>query len=144
MYKKYFDLKAMPFENTPDPAFFFMGAQYRETLALMIHRVTSQKGLLCIAGPVGCGKTTLATTLTSRLPEGSLIIPVTHPKTTPEELNSHIANSIGITELPQSNLELSEFIKEKLIEINDDHRLCLLIIDEAQFMSRELFQEVLV
>jgi len=143
MYQDYFGLNTPPFENTPDPAFFFMGARYRETLALMIHSVISRKGLICITGSVGTGKTTLSRVLTSHLPEETIVISLVHPKAKSTELTSFVAHSLKLTQTPDSYLLLNELIREELIKIDDAGGRCVLIIDEAQFMSDELFQEVL-
>jgi type II secretory pathway predicted ATPase ExeA len=143
MYQDYFGLNKLPFENTPDPAFFFMGARYRETLALMIHSVISRKGLICITGSVGTGKTTLSRALIGHLPEGTKVISLVHPKAKPTELTSFVAHSLKLTQTPVSHLLLNELIREELIKIDDAGGRCVLIIDEAQFMSDELFQEVL-
>jgi type II secretory pathway predicted ATPase ExeA/cell division protein FtsN len=143
MYQDYFGLNTLPFENTPDPDFFFMGARYRETLALMIHSVISRKGLICITGSVGTGKTTLSRVLTSHLPEKTIVISLVHPKAKPAELTSFVAHSLKLKQTPDSPLLLNELIRDELIKTDEAGGRCVLIIDEAQFMSDELFQEVL-
>lgn len=145
MYKDHFDLKAFPFENTPNPDFFFMGSCYRDTLALMLHCILSRKGLLCITGPVGAGKTTLAKTLTKHLPKQSLIIPIPYPMITPEELLNETARYLNIdraSSMPR--LEYIQAIRSELININRENRHCILIIDEAHLISDEIFQELLI
>jgi type II secretory pathway predicted ATPase ExeA/cell division protein FtsN len=143
MYQDYFGLNTLPFENTPDPAFFFMGARYRETLALMIHSVISRKGLICITGSVGTGKTTLSRVLVSHLPKDTIVISLIHPEAKPNEFISFVANGLKLTQTPDSPILLNELIRDELVKIDEAGGRCVLIIDEAQFMSDELFREVL-
>ncbi|MCK4788206.1 MAG: AAA family ATPase [Desulfobacteraceae bacterium] len=109
----------------------------------MIHSVISHKGLICITGSVGTGKTTLSRVLTSHLPEGTNVISLVQPKGKPTELTSFVAHSLGLTQTPDSPLLLNESIQDELIKIDEAGGRCVLIIDEAQFMSDDLFQEVL-
>ncbi len=143
MYKDFFGFKILPFENTPDPDFFYMGAGYRDTLALMKHSVVTRKGLLGIAGPIGCGKTTLANALTDNLPETSIVISMLTPMTSTEDMVAYIAKCLDVSEIPDSSLMLHDVIRSELVRINEEGRHCVLIIDESHLMSDLLFQEVL-
>jgi len=144
MYQKYFNLNSLPFENSPDPDFFFMGHRYREILALMIHGVVSRKGLICISGPIGSGKTTLATVLTGYLPADALVINMAHPKASPGEMLIYLARQLGLTEYPETPLLLTEAIRQELVKLDSTDRHCVLIIDESQYMSDALMQEIVV
>jgi len=144
MYQEYFKLNNLPFENSPDPEFFFMGYRYREILALMIHGVVSRKGLICISGPIGSGKTTLATVLTGYLPADAIVINMTHPKASPGEMRTYLARQLGVVEFPDTPLLQTETIRQELIKFDNADRHCVLIIDESQYMSDALMQEIVV
>jgi type II secretory pathway predicted ATPase ExeA len=60
MYQKYWGLIAAPFQNVPDPNFFFLSAQHREGMARLMYAVKHNKGAALLTGDVGCGKTTLS------------------------------------------------------------------------------------
>ncbi|MDM8542177.1 AAA family ATPase [Desulfococcaceae bacterium HSG9] len=144
MYLKYFNLNSLPFENSPDPEFFFMGYRYREILALMIHGVVSRKGLICISGQIGSGKTTLATVLVGYLPADAIVINMAHPKADPDEMLAYLAHQLGMVEYPDTPLLLTEAIRQELIKLDNADRHCVLIIDESQYMSDALMQEIVV
>ncbi|QTA83323.1 AAA ATPase-like domain-containing protein, sporulation-like domain-containing [Desulfonema limicola] len=144
MYKDHFNLTALPFKNTPDPAFFFMGSRYRDTLALMIHSIVSRKGIICITGPAGSGKTTLAAILSKHLNKQSLIIPILYPLITPKELITATARYLGIQDFSDPGLLCIEAIKSELLKINQSERNCVLIIDEAQLISNDLLKQLLI
>ncbi len=144
MYQNHFNLTSLPFENSPDPEFFFMGERQREILALMIHGVVSRKGLVCISGPIGSGKTTLAAVLIKHLPEDALVINITHSKASPDEMLTFLAGRLGRENPPETPLLLIEAIRSELIKLDNDDRHCVLIIDEAQYMSDDLMREIVV
>ena len=143
MYQEYFGLKKYPFENTADPYFFFMGHNLRDILALLVHSVLSRKGLTVLSGPVGTGKTMLSTVLLQCLPGESLVIKVPHPKLSPRDFLHYIASNLEIGSAFNANAEIMDRIKIRLENILDEQRYCILLIDEAQFLSYELFQEIL-
>jgi len=144
MYQEYFNLNSLPFENSPDPEFFFMGHRYREILALMIYGVVSRKGLICISGPIGSGKTTLATVLTGYLPADAIVINMNHPKASPGEMLAYLGRQLGMAEYPDTPLLQTETIRQELIKLDNADRHCVLIIDESQYMSDALMQEIVI
>ena len=143
MYNEHFGMITNPFENTPDPDFFFMGGDYRETLALMKHAVVTRKGMICIAGPIGCGKTTLAAALVQNLPETALIINPSTPKGASGDLTAYVAEKLSIGIDAESQLSVQDMIRRALIKMNEQNTLCVLILDEAQFLDETLFEEIL-
>jgi len=143
MYKEYFNLSKNPFENTPNPEFFFLGGDYRETLALLKYTVVERKGATCIAGPIGCGKTMLAKALIENLPDESIVISPSAPKGTQKDLAVYIASKLELQNLPESQLLIHEMMKTKLIELNEQGKICVLIFDESQFLDDALFEEIL-
>ena len=124
MYQDYFEFRTLPFENTPDPTFFFMNAQYKETLHLMVHAIIARKGLICVTGPVGCGETTLAVTLQENLPRGTEVISVPHPKITPTELIEYMGEALGIAQMPASHLQRIEALRNSLDKLNAAGKCC--------------------
>ncbi|MEZ4527993.1 MAG: AAA family ATPase [Desulfobacterales bacterium] len=144
MYLEHFGLRRLPFENTPDPAFFFMGSRYRDILALLMHGTVSRKGLMCITGPVGSGKTMLSIALAEHVPDQTRIIRISHPSAAREELLPFIADSLEIPVPVSGTLMLTEKIRENLTWLNEEGKQCLLIIDEAHLIRKEVFQEILV
>ncbi len=142
MYFKHFNLKARPFENTPDPAFFFLGAQYRDVLTAMIHSVVSRKSLMVVSGPIGSGKTTLGRTLTRFLPEKTQVVSVLHPLTAFGELLAFVAHGLGLDQLPESRLLLIEAVRHNLENLHRGGGSLLLLIDEAQLLQDESLEEI--
>ena len=57
MYLSYWGLKEKPFENTPNPKFFYNSAQHEEAFARMMYVVKEDKGAGVVTGVFGCGAT---------------------------------------------------------------------------------------
>lgn len=79
MYKKYFRLQEYPFENTPDPRFYFNSHSHREALANMVYGVREAKGLILVTGDVGAGKTMLIQELKQELGEQHWVVETSTP-----------------------------------------------------------------
>ena len=91
MYREHFGLHALPFENVPDPAFFFDEGDYHRVLTRMSDAVSAGRGLLAVAGPIGAGKTTGCQRRMAELPEGAALIWLAEPPSTDMELLHFIA-----------------------------------------------------
>jgi len=65
MYLDYWGLKKKPFENTPNPDFFFYSVNHEEALTRLLYGVKERKGAVMITGDIGAGKTLLSRMLVS-------------------------------------------------------------------------------
>src|SRR6478736_266672 len=59
MYQRYYGLRALPFELTPDPKFLFLTPQHREALSNLQYGLSAAKAMTVLIGEAGTGKTTL-------------------------------------------------------------------------------------
>ena len=59
-YQENFNLKKLPFENVPDPEFFFDQGDYGQIRNRIKNSLIAGRGLTIVTGPIGSGKTTLS------------------------------------------------------------------------------------
>lgn len=142
MYQQYFGFTGKPFENTPDPERFFMGKQYRESLAVLMHSVLSRKVLTVITGDIGLGKTTLGRTLLDKMPENTKRVEIIHPRGEPGELLGYVASAMGVDPAGRTHFELVDALQEALCEHAANEGRCVLVIDESQLLTDEHFEEI--
>lgn len=142
MYQQYFGFASKPFENTPDPGRFFMGKQYRESLAVLIHSVLSRKALTVITGDIGLGKTTLGRTLLDKLPENTIRVEIIHPRGEPGELLGYVARAMGVEPEGRSHFERVDALRDALTGHAAADGRCVLLIDESQLLTDEHFEEI--
>jgi general secretion pathway protein A len=62
-YEAHWGLKAAPFENVPDPDYYFPSSKHEEGLHRLIYGVEAKKGAVMLTGEIGCGKTLLSRAL---------------------------------------------------------------------------------
>src|SRR2546421_2376359 len=87
MYEAYWQLSEPPFDNSPNPKFFYLSPEHEEALVRLVYTVRHRKGCGMLTGEYGCGKTTLSRALIQRLEADRYENrPPTHPSPTPVEV----------------------------------------------------------
>ena len=98
MYTNHFSLQSLPFENVPDPAYFFDHGDYNRVFSRMIDSLRAGRGMIVVAGPIGTGKTTLGHKLMASVPEKTRIIWLGEPPDTSEgcSFSSHRSSILAL------------------------------------------------
>lgn len=150
MYEQYWGLKERPFQNTPNPRFFYYSTQHEEVLNRLIYVVQEQMGAGMLTGVFGCGKTLIAQALISKLNlmGNYKIILITNPQLSHIELMRSIAHHLGVPNLPIKKSEimldyLIEVIEETLRANWSDGKNTVLILDEAHLIEDKIVLEEL-
>src|SRR2546428_12842917 len=87
MYEAYWELSEAPFDNSPNPKFFYLSPEHEEALVRLVYTVRHRKGCGMLTGEYGCGKTTLSRALIQRLEaEPDEIGPLPDPSRDPIDL----------------------------------------------------------
>ena len=149
MYEVHWNLKEMPFENTPDPRFLYRSRQHEEALARMLYAIQYRKGGALITGVFGCGKTLLTQALLDELSSDRYKTAIiNNPQLEYVELLRSIVRNLKAIELPQKKTELSaDYLLETLEQILQnnlrDGKETIIIIDEAHIIQDErVFEEL--
>ncbi|HXZ44342.1 MAG TPA: AAA family ATPase, partial [archaeon] len=145
-YEQFYHLREQPFSNTPDPRFFFEVDQHAEVLARLMHAVTTMKGLAVVIGDVGTGKTTLARRMLDQLDDNqyeSALLVIIHSSVTSEWLLRKIASQIGVEEVAEEKVGILSQIYLRLVELHQDGRKAVVLIDEANMLQQQELMEEL-
>lgn len=144
-YEHFYGLQEQPFSNTPDPRFYYDTAQHSETMLRLMYAIDTMKGLAVVIGDVGTGKTTLARKMLDQLDDShyeSALLVVIHSSITPEWLLRKIAMQLGVEEVPQEKVELLSWLYQRLLQIHEDGKRAVVLIDEANMLQgREIMEE---
>ena len=144
MYSDYWKLERKPFENTPDPDFYFPAPEHTEALERLEYVVMENKGAALLTGDYGCGKTMLVRKLAFSIPEDSFEVAyINNPRLNPSELLQDILFQLGEDEIPDTTMELSRRISDLLFINLEKGKDTLIIIDEAQLIQSEDVMEEL-
>lgn len=144
MYEAFYGLTRRPFENTPNPEFFFASKQHREALAALVYGIKEAKGFMLITGDVGAGKTFLVHSLKYEMEEDDLIIvEAASPWVSPEELLDALPEKLGVKKEPQwGSLAFQERVKDKLRKKHAQGRRVVVIVDEAQQLPERTLEGI--
>jgi len=142
MYRTFYGLIHPPFEMTPDPGFLYLGETHREGLATLVYGVRSRKGFVMLTGEVGTGKTTLLHALLAQLDASTDSAYIFNPRLEPLDFFQLLFDDLGIEDACTSKAEYLLALNYFLIDRLQNDRTVLLIIDEAQNLSREMLEEV--
>jgi len=144
-YQEFFQIKESPFSNAPDGRFYFNSARHGEAMVRLMHAARSNVGLALLVGDIGAGKTTVARRMLDELNEDefeSALLVVVHSSITPEWLLKKIAQQLGVEKTPTGKVEILSAIYHRLLEIRDEGRKAVVLVDEAQMLqTRELMEE---
>jgi general secretion pathway protein A len=144
MYIAHFGLREPPFALTPDPAYIYLSRHHREALAHLLYGTGENGGFVQLTGEVGTGKTTLVRALLEQGLERVDIALCLNPRLTVEELLATICDELHI-EYPRNHQVLKPLVdalNAYLLRAHAAGRHTVLIIDEAQNLSREVLEEI--
>lgn len=149
MYLDYWKLNTKPFENTPDPRFYYPSSQHEEALSRLLFAVQEGKGAAMLTGDFGCGKTLIAQELLDKLGYDTYKFAlINNPLLTPIEFLRSIAARLGAADLPATRSELMadvilENIETILTNNFKDGKNTLVIIDEMHVVvEKQIFEQL--
>ena len=143
MYQSYYGFTEMPFHITPDPKFLYLSSTHQEALQHLKYGVTERKGFIVLIGEVGCGKTTLCRKFLNELsPDHYDTALVLNPRLTETQMLKAILTELGESKLARSKNDLVSQVNIALLSRIEAGREIVLIIDEAQNLSFEVFEQV--
>ena len=143
MYLEYWGLQKFPFENVPDPAFMYYSSEHEEALSRLVYAVKRNKGAVLLTGEIGCGKTTLSRVFIQQLADSEYDVGlITNPSLEPLDFVKEALYQLGLNSESHTKTELLKMLNDRMIENMKNNRTTLLIIDEAQLIGKETFEEV--
>ena len=142
MYETFYQFKRLPFENTPDPKFFFETEQYREALAAVEYVVRMRKGFVLVTGDAGTGKTTVGRTMCQRC-EDATVVHVLPGHTDRSHLFRQILQSLDLdVKRDDDRASMISRLRQHLIAQSEKDRTVILLVDEAQAAPDEVLEEL--
>jgi len=144
VYEAYWDLTEAPFDNSPNPKFFYLSPEHEEALVRLVYVVQQRKGCGMLTGEYGCGKTLLSRALLQRLDKERFEVGlVTNPCWGPAEFLREVVYQLGVDTQEKSKPELLHMLNDLLFRNYRAGRDTVIIVDEAQLIDDEaIFEEL--
>lgn len=144
MYEEYWKLQEKPFENTPDPHFFYYSQKHEEALSRMLYTIRERKGAALLTGEPGSGKTLLSRVLLKELStEQYQFAFIFNPKLSPLSLMKEIVYQLDSTISSSSKINLLHRFNDILYANKNNNRDTVIVIDEAQAIGhKSSFEEL--
>jgi type II secretory pathway predicted ATPase ExeA len=141
MYHSFFQLGTEPFGVSPDPRFFFAGAQHVEAAASLWYAISERRGFAALIAPPGLGKTTVIVSLLERLRPVADVVFLVHPKLDSDTLLESVLGGLGVS--PDTDpAKRTRQLAARLTEADNRNRTCVVILDEAQNLGMEALETV--
>src|SRR5687768_15001082 len=144
MYERFYGLRELPFELTPNPKYLYLTTGHREALSNLQYGLSSAKAATLLVGEAGTGKTTLLkAALESERCRHVRAIYINNPALTRAEFLETLADRFSLgAQAAQSKAVLLNELERVLHERRARGEVTALVIDEAQSLSNELLEEV--
>ncbi len=141
-YLEHFDLSEQPFRLTPDPSFLYWSKQHARAKAYMESTIWLADGFVVITGEIGSGKTTLLQSFLADLEDDVVYAVVSQTQLTPTQFLQSVLNEFGFKPFNKRKIELLDMLNMFLIEQYSSGKKVVLIVDEAQNLSKKVLEEV--
>lgn len=144
-YLEFYKLNEHPFSNVVDGRFYYNSPQQSEALIKLKYAVDTRKGLAVVIGNIGAGKTTLARKILDEFDEDNYeaaLLVIIHASVSSEWLFKKFAIQLGVKNISDNKVELLGEIYKRLIEINEEGKKAVVLMDEVQMLnSKEIMEE---
>lgn len=141
-YLEHFHLKEQPFRLTPDPDFVYWSKQHARAKAYMESTIWLADGFVVITGEIGSGKTTLLQSFLSELEDDIVYAVVSQTQLTATQFLQAVLTEFGFKPFNKRKVELLDMLNMFLIEQYSNGKKVLLIVDEAQNLSKKVLEEI--
>jgi general secretion pathway protein A len=141
-YLKHFKLKEQPFRLSPDPDFVYWSKQHSRAKAYMESTIWLADGFVVITGEIGSGKTTLLHSFLGELDDDVVYAVVSQTQLKPKQFLQALLTEFGFKPFDKKKVELLDMLNMFFIEQYSNGKKVVLIIDEAQNLSKKVLEEI--
>ena len=141
-YVDHFKLNEQPFRLTPDPAFVYWSKQHARAKAYMESTIWLADGFVVVTGEIGSGKTTLLQSFLTELANDFVFAVVSQTQLTTTQFLQAVLTEFGFKPFDKRKVELLDMLNMFLIEQYASGKKVVLIVDEAQNLSKKVLEEI--
>ena len=143
MYEKFFNLRELPFQLTPDARYFFASKGHARAMDYLTFGLSQGEGFVVITGEVGAGKTTILGHLLSTLdPTKFVAATVVTSQLDADDLLRMVAAGFNLAQEGLDKASLLIRLHNHLKAISGRGVRAVVIVDEVQNLSLAALEEL--
>ena len=143
MYKSFYNLRAKPFQLSPDPRFFFNSRGHKRALAYLRYGIKQGEGFIIVTGNVGTGKTTLVSALFQDLERENVVgAQIVTTQMQADDLLRMVAAGFGLPYQRIGKVGLIKGLESFFRTCAQEGKRVLLVVDEAQGLPKKSIEEL--
>lgn len=139
-YLEHFGLRERPFSLTPDPEFLFWSPAHRGAYAMLDYGLSTRAPITLLTGEIGAGKTTLLHHFLAGLEEDITVGMISNARPGQHDVLTWVVSALDI--VISAGGDLFGHVQNFLLEEHRKGQRVLLIIDEAQNLTRDALEEL--
>ncbi len=152
-HEQYFGFAQRPFALSPDPKFLYRSASHDAATGRLLQALRRREGFLVLTGDIGTGKTTLCRALLTEMGPTAFTSLILNPFLSVDELLREVLTDFGVVSRdavradrldPPSTHDMMSTLYEFLQSIGPIGGTAILIIDEAQHLSKSVLEQIRV
>ena len=143
MYADFFGLRELPFNNTPDPRFFYSTPDHEEALASLVYAVQQRKGFVLLTGEVGAGKTLISRMMLRSFETSIAFANINHSLHSAADLMESLCAEFELpVESGMTHTQLMRLLHDFLLAKFAQNIPVVLVLDEAQNLPIAAFEQL--
>jgi len=142
MYLEHYQLKDFPFGLASDPKFLYLSKAHARVKAQIEYALYIQDSLVVFTGEIGSGKTTLLHDALANFEQSMVVAKLHQTQVNEVEFLQLLLVEFGFQLFEASKVELLNKISVFLKEQFKNGKKVVLIVDEAQNLSRKVLEEI--
>ena len=142
MYTQFFGLKKRPFVLSPDPEFIYFSKGHDLAFTHLEYGLAHNLGFIALTGDIGAGKTTLLKYLLEKVNPSLNLAMIFNTQVDPRSLLEMLAKEFELSPASNRKSDLFDALYEKFIAEYSKGNRCIVVVDEAQNLSLQSFEEL--
>lgn len=142
MYLTHYNLTLKPFEESPDPRFFWLSEKHKEALASLKYGIQENKAFILINGDIGTGKTSLINYFLLDNDIDAIVAALPDPDLNIYDFFKLVTNEFNINLDSNTKGDFLIQFEHFLRTTYSGKKKVLLIIDEAQRLNQQLMEQI--